>query len=416
MAANQEQLAQAPGEGLAEQDPRVVGLRLQEARKARGVTQQHAAELLGVSRPTYIAIEKGERPVQPQELIRLSEVYARSIHDLLRTRQPVRDLVTLFRTAASRVATAGPELDQAVALLQRLSDDYLELERLCAAPLPRHYPSIYDVSGRDPGEAAEEVAAAERNRLGLGDGPVSHLGELLETDVGLRIFGLDLPARVAGLFVFTDELGGCVALQRKHPPGRRLWSLAHEYAHFLVHRYEAEVTVLRSESRASGKERFADAFARELLMPALGLRRRFHGLQQAAGPVTPATLIPLADLYGVSFEAMLLRLEELRLVPVGTWQALKERGFRVKEAPPLPSMATAVEPSLPRRYQGLAAQAYEQGLLSEGELMAILHTDREQARRVVQGLSTRPAVSEEGETGELSLELAEPLARLRGGD
>ena len=74
-----------------ETDPRILGLRLQEARKARGMTQQGAAEALGVSRPTYIAIEKGERVVQPPELIRLAELYGRSVHDLLRQRKPIRD-------------------------------------------------------------------------------------------------------------------------------------------------------------------------------------------------------------------------------------------------------------------------------------------------------------------------------------
>src|SRR5436305_14820667 len=103
-------------------DPRVLGLRLQEARKARGMTQQRAAEALGMSRPTYIAIEKGERLVQPGELIRLAELFGRSVHELQRTRPPIRDFVSHFRAVASRTVDAGPELDEAVARLQRLSD------------------------------------------------------------------------------------------------------------------------------------------------------------------------------------------------------------------------------------------------------------------------------------------------------
>ena len=59
-------------------------------------------------------------------------------------------------------------------------------------------------------KAAEELAAAERMRLGLGDGPVAHLRDALEADVGLRIFTLDLPSRVAGLFAYSEDLGGCV--------------------------------------------------------------------------------------------------------------------------------------------------------------------------------------------------------------
>ena len=391
-------------------DPRVLGLRLQEGRKDRRLTQQDAAEALGMSRPTYIAIEKGERPVQPHELIRLAELYGRSLHELLRQRPPIRDFVAHFRGASADAYEGNPELDDATRLLQRLSDDYVELEEKCRTPLPRNYPALYNIERRDPAEAAEEVAAAERNRLGLGDGPVTNLRDLLESDVGLRIFYLGLPARISGLFVFTEELGGCMAIQRRHPRGRRLWSLCHEYAHFLVHRYEPEVTILRSDSRSSRKERFADSFAKAFLMPALGLRRRFHDLRRSAGPLTPAALLILADLYGVSFEALLLRLEDLRLIPVGTWHRLKDNNFRVKEGQSLLGLGSGSgEPMLPRRYMGLAVRAYEDGLLSEGELVEILHTDRQQARQMVQEQTVRSAVTEEGEAGQLVLNLAEPL-------
>jgi Zn-dependent peptidase ImmA (M78 family) len=285
---------------------------------------------------------------------------------------------------------------------------------MCRSPLPRHYPTPHDISGRDPSEAAEESAAAERNRLGLGDGPVANLHDLLEVDVGLRIFYLNLPSRIAGLFIYSEALGGCIAVQRKHPAGRRLWSLAHEYAHFLTHRFEAEVTVLRADSQTSRKEKFADAFAWAFLMPALGLRRRFHDLQRSAGPITPASLINLADLYGVSFEAMLLRLENLRLIPVGTWYRLREARFQVKEAQALLGLGPpAGELWLPRRYTALAVRAYEEDLLSEGELMDILHTDREHARRTVYEFKTREAVTEEGEAGQLHLNLGEPISGSR---
>jgi DNA-binding XRE family transcriptional regulator len=42
-------------------DPRTLGQRIAEARKARGVTQEETAAFLQCSRPTYIAIEKGDR-------------------------------------------------------------------------------------------------------------------------------------------------------------------------------------------------------------------------------------------------------------------------------------------------------------------------------------------------------------------
>ena len=42
-------------------EPRRLGGRLQEARAARGLTQQDLADVLGLARTTITAIEKGER-------------------------------------------------------------------------------------------------------------------------------------------------------------------------------------------------------------------------------------------------------------------------------------------------------------------------------------------------------------------
>ena len=58
-----------------ELDPRVLGQRISEARKSRGKTQEEVAEFLGYSRPTYIAIEKGERTAKPDEIIKLASFF-----------------------------------------------------------------------------------------------------------------------------------------------------------------------------------------------------------------------------------------------------------------------------------------------------------------------------------------------------
>ena len=69
-------------------------------------------------------------------------------------------------------------------------------------------------------------------------------------------------------------------------------------------------------------------------MPTPGLRRRFYQISRAAdGAVTAAEVCRLAHYYFVSVEAMMLRLEELRLVPGGSWERLRDRGFRVRESP-----------------------------------------------------------------------------------
>jgi len=53
-------------------------------------------------------------------------------------------------------------------------------------------PPEYRISGLPISHAAEGLASQERNRLGLGDGPIPILRDLLEQEVGLRIFYLPL--------------------------------------------------------------------------------------------------------------------------------------------------------------------------------------------------------------------------------
>ena len=60
-----------------------IGKRIKELRESIGVSQQKLAELLKVSRPTITQIEKGERKISADELIKLSEIFNLSIESLL---------------------------------------------------------------------------------------------------------------------------------------------------------------------------------------------------------------------------------------------------------------------------------------------------------------------------------------------
>lgn len=397
-------------------DPRVLGRRLQEARKARGLTQQAVAESLSVARTTITALEKGERRIRPDELIQLVKLYERSVADIVGPRQPIADFAVQFRTAVAGVAPehVQTELEQGVHEFQRLCEDYLYLEKLNGVSLTRSYPAPYPYAGVRPEEAAEDMASAERNRLGLGDGPALNLREILENDVGLRIFYVSLPSRVAGIFAYAEELGGCIAVNALHPEERRRWSMAHEYGHFLTNRYRSEISILAAYERVPASERFADAFARSLLMPAAGLRRRFNEMSRlSAGKITAAEVCRVAHYYFVSVEAMMLRLEELRLLPGGTWERLRDRGFKVREAQEQLGLTSHPhdDQPLPIRYQFLAVRAYQEGNLTEGELARLLRVDRVDARRTVQRLTHPQHLLDEGKVGTLSVDLASSIAR-----
>lgn len=390
-------------------DPRVLGSRLQEARRARGLTQEAVAERLSIARTTLVAIEKGERRVTAHEIRQLADLYGRKVGDFVGHRIITEDLVPQFRTTI-RDDGDGP-LHRVTEQLQRLAERYVELEEMWAAPLARNYPPVNELTGTPPELAGEELATAERNRLGLGDGPVGNLRDRLETDIGLRIFYIDMPAKVAGLFAYNDTLGGCIAINAHHPHGRQRWTLAHEYAHFLSSRFSPEVTWLYEKKRPS-REVLADSFAKNFLMPAAGLNRRFSELhRQRQGQVTLADVCTLATLYDVSVQALVRRLEDLRRVPVGLWDRLVAEGFRPQEAQRLLGQdeTSLPEPQLPLRYELLAFQAYSDGRISEGQFAAYLQTDRVSARDRAAALEAHIGAEFEGAFETLSLPLSRTL-------
>lgn len=403
-----------PGENPLEPlEPRALGARLREAREGRGWTQQQLSDQLGVARTTIVAVEKGERRVKPKELMAIATLLGRSVSDLLQRTGTAEGLAAQLRGSLPPSAdgeTLAPYSDE----LQRLGEDYVRLEELCQAPLRRRYPAEYDIQGTDPEMAAEDVASSERRRLDLGEGPLVNLREALEADVGLRVFQMEMPPKVMGMFAYAEPLGACMAVNLSHTAERRRASMAHELGHFLTARQRPEITLEGRYERRPAGERFAEAFARSFLMPAAGLRRRYLELERERSKgLTLGDVCRLAHFYVVSVEAMTRRLEELRLIPLGTWDRLRQEGFKVSEA----QRFLGLEPlhddneKFSARYIALAVEAWQQEQLSEGQLARFLRTDRLGARERIQRLEA--ASFEDSEQGEL-VNLAMPFLRSAG--
>jgi Zn-dependent peptidase ImmA (M78 family)/DNA-binding XRE family transcriptional regulator len=392
-------------------DLKQIGSRLSDARRSARMTQQEAADSLELARTTIVAIEKGERRTTPHELIAFAKAYRRPVSDIVGRPVVSESFVPQFRSSPG-TSEMEDEIAPLAQSLQSLSEDFVALEKMRAIPLMRNYPNEYQTSGGVPDQVAEDVATAERNRLGLGDGPIGNLRERLASDVGIRIFFFEMPSQIAGLFAYNEELGACIGINSKHPRDRRNWSLAHEYGHFLMTRYAPEVTVLTVSGRSNRKERLADGFARHFLMPASGLNRRFTELHRSSeSGITLAHVCTLANLYQVSVQALMLRLEELRRLPSGTWERLKDEGFKVQHAQALLGIdvtSMAVE-LLPQRYVDLAISAFQAGQISEGQLAKYLRASRLAARELVEVSELRIHSEDNGSFTTFTPDLAQAL-------
>lgn len=401
-------------------DPRILGQRITAARKARGKTQEEVAGFLGCSRPTYIAIEKGDRLAKTDEILKLAPFLGKQVNDLVRPTEPVVDLQPHLRAVAEKMkGTDEAALQAAIADLQELAEDYRELERMMHAPLRLNYPPEVALDSRiDAAELAESVAVQERQRLGLGDQPVIHLRSTLEWDVGLRIFYSGaLPAAIAGMYAYTADLGCCILVNRKHPPERRRVSMVHEYGHLIVDRYKPGIDYLTMSGRKPADERFAESFARSFLMPASSVRQRFHDIVTTTGDFQVRDLRHLSRFYFVSVEAMARRLEELGLIPKGSWQFLKEARFAPKQAAEmlaLQPLPTDDHP-YPERYLYLAVHAYEREEIGDSDLALYLRCDIVTAREIVaRTLTSAGEIGATGEKEQMRLDFDRSLLRVGG--
>ncbi|MBF0307061.1 MAG: ImmA/IrrE family metallo-endopeptidase [Alphaproteobacteria bacterium] len=123
------------------------------------------------------------------------------------------------------------------------------------------------------------------------------------------IFDRGLDNGISGIIERTSR-GFRIRINAKHHPNRQRFTLAHEIAHYVLHRDLIETSVTdtalyRSEALSDDMERQANNFAAGLIMPASLVRGKWEeGLTTEQG---------MAAAFQVSSEAARIRMKELRL-------------------------------------------------------------------------------------------------------
>jgi Zn-dependent peptidase ImmA (M78 family) len=372
---------------LEQMSPEIVGERLRVARENAKLTQEGAADAIDVARTTLIAIEQGQRRVRMSELQKLAKTYGTSVNALLRQEAIHVDLAPRFRKLIESKDNAATN---AADLMANLARAEVELESLLGVRRVKNYPPERPLLPGDVRAQAEHDAMELRHSLGLGNRPVPDIVTLLEMELGVRVYVRRLDSKISGLFAYDEALGPCMLLNASHPRERRTQTAGHETGHFVSTRRNAEI-LHRQEKENTREERYANAFGRAFLTPARGVIQKFHELTAGSDRLTRRHVIILAHFFGVSREAIVRRLEELGLTKFGTWDWFQTNGGITDEharqvlgelAPPDKDKTEAEHPTT-LRLNLLAAEAYRQNLLSEGQLARLLQLDRLELRELL---------------------------------
>lgn len=264
-------------------DANRLGQRLAEARSKSGLTQEQAADHLGLPRTALVQIEAGRRAVSTLELAELAKLYRTPVGGFFQE-GPAKDddpLVALGRVTDE--LRDDPATDQSIRECVAIFREGATLE----AELGREHsplPPSYATTARTQAEAAAQgIAAAdqERSRLGLGDAPIADMCRLI-SEQGIWATSTRLVDGISGLFLNHPATGAAIVVNSGHAPARKRFSYAHEYAHALFDR-ERVATVTARTNATELIERRANAFAAAFLMPQRGVEALLRSMHKG-GP------------------------------------------------------------------------------------------------------------------------------------
>lgn len=339
----------------------VIPEQLIKARDSLGMQPEEVADALGIDVRELSDWEKGISEPHLEYLWDIAELYQRSTDFFLRQAPALPEQLSFRLERRKVMRDLPPEVRRVIVHFDELCRAEAELE--AALTKPRKI-MIRRIAGD---YSPQELADKERERLGLGQQPIRDLRRLL-TRQGVRIFILPIPEipanDLSGLSWWHDAYGPCILVNSHNNPGRRSFTLAHEYAHLL----RADPPTVCAFMLDIPEERFAHQFAAIFLMPATDLRKSFVELVGSQGtPPTDQDLGRIANRYGVSLEAMGRRLESLALIPKGTtdtriaeWEK-RPTFYRGRKGP-------RWQHQLGKEFVSLAIQAHSEGHISLSKL------------------------------------------------
>ena len=316
-----------------------IARRLRKGRELVSISQNEAAEALGLPRTAVTQLEKGARAVSTLELVRFAELYRRPVNWFLTDTAEDREELTV---ALHRIAPGledTPEVQREVHRCIQIFREGVSLEGLLGHEKRNGPPAWELLAPKSAGEAivqGEYVAEQERRRLELDSAPVSDLAGLFANQ-GIWVATVELPDAMSGLFLHHPDIGMATLVNAGHARANQRFSLAHEYAHVLLDR-DSVVGVSSADNSKERVEQRANAFAAAFLLPEAGVREELRRLGKgqparadrvvfdvATGGsikgqsrptsrsqvIGPCDVALIAHRFGVGYRATVLRLKDL---------------------------------------------------------------------------------------------------------
>jgi len=299
----------------------MFGKKLKELRACFKITQATIADVLGINQDVVSKIEHDKRVLTSYEIFKLSKKFDIPIGFFFGEVGLEKQLRVHFRATEELV-----EQDKAkIPLLKEIARKQYDIEDVLKIRHDRilrkyivnelDYPKIRD------------IALSEREILGFdAQEPIKDLNGLLRSK-GIKVLEPILEKYdINGMFLTIDDSRYLILINADNSPAVRNFSLAHEYGHYLINRGDAFNAVsmnIESMSNPDEKERIANAFAAEFLMP----EQSFDEFV-----LTDESIALYMHNYRVSRKALIFRLRNLNRICDDDMRHYNSRKFSPTEA------------------------------------------------------------------------------------
>jgi len=351
----------------------ILDKRIIAAREAAGFSITQAAQKLGFKNyQTLSAIEKGSRRISAHELIMMARLYGRNLDYFLGS-DIAPDPLPLWRK------TTKTDVHYIQRQFLSFLENYSNLENLQG--LKRRWKDIQKNYDRDDFsingfERASKLGAEIHMFLDLGSRPTMNLLNVLENKLRFKILHMPLEDGVSGASVVDNALGVGILINVNDAPWRRNFDLAHELFHIITWNVFSPEEIGNGTTKTR-PEQYADIFASSLLLPENHLLDALKEIT-TDNEIRPIDIIELAKEFGVSTEAVLWRLVNLKIIKkLLAQKVLDNPNFRDLDRDMRLSLHAKDRPSrFPSRFISLACRCLMEGKISRGTFAEYLEIDR----------------------------------------
>ena len=288
---------------------------LRVARQACGTSQGEAAKKLNIPQVTLSRYEHALSTPTDEFLGRASLIYDVPISFFLQSDTLLGSPLSVHPMWRKKQSVTTREADSIIA---EFNVRLMHIRRMLPAVDWMPHATIPKLDIEEYEDDSERIAALVRAHWQIPQGPIQNLTEIMER-AGIIIIHSPLGGgSVSGVTMTAPDLMPTIILNDKQPSDRARFTLAHELAHLVMHRFPN-----------AKMEKQANSFASALLMPPDDMRTSF------SGRIDLARLASLKPEWKVSMQALLYRAEDLGYIEKAKasylWQQFNRFRMKLRE-------------------------------------------------------------------------------------